>query len=685
MKLKRRLLTISILTVLLGSLVIAGWVFKIPVLKSVFPGYASMKLNTAICFVLSGVIFNLYLRNKYRAVYLTLSGVLIVFCIASIFQDISNYNLGIDEFWMSDNSISVPHNPHPGRMSTVTALCFSLLGLSFFFLSSKTLKTTGQYILHIVSLIAFIAIVGYLFDIPALYKLSFLSSMAVHTSLALFSFSVAVSLVNPYIGITGLFSRDKIGNRMARRMFPQLIIAVFVLGFLLLYSYRLRIVGVEFGIALYAVSFTLVGFYLIWDSALLLNKIDQQREKAERNLISINVNLEKMVSMRTVELSESTAKSRAAEANLRAVFDSASVSIIEADMDGVITNFNRGAELQLGYAAEEVVNKLRPPFFHLEKEITERGNELTKLFGREIKGNDVFIEYAKHGTHESKKWTYVRKDGSTFPVQLVVSPITDDQGIATGFLGVATDISDLENAKSDLEVLATRLQKQNNQLLNFARITSHNLRSPVSNLNTILYLYKESEGDEKETLFEHFEAVIHHLTETLDQLVDSLKIQEDPGRDSEWVNFEDIFNKTKQILAGAIIETQAIVTADFSSADKIEYPKSYLESIMLNLLSNAMKYRSPRRIPNIHFQTAYRNGETIMKVSDNGLGIDLKKHGNSLFGLNKTFHEHAEAKGVGLYITKKQIEAMGGYITAESEVEKGTTFNVFFNKNKKNA
>ncbi len=685
MKIKRRLFTISILTALLGFLVIAGWVFKIPVLESAFPGYVSMKLNTAICFIIAGFIFNLFLRNKYRIVYLTFSGILILVAVASIFEDISHYDLGIDEFWIRDNTFSIPGNPHPGRMSTTTAICFSLLGLSFFFLSSKTFKAIGQYLLQVVLLISFVAIVGYFFNVPTLYKLSFLSSMAVHTSIALFGFSIAVSLVNPQIGIIGLFSGDKFGNRMARRMFPQMITAVFVLGFLRIEAYKLHLVGVEFGIALYAISFTILGLYLIWDSALLLNKIDQQREKAERNLMSINANLENIVSRRTAELSESTLKSKVAEANLRAVFNSALVSIIEADMDGIITNFNRGAELQLGYKAEEVVNKQSPTFFHLEKEITERGDELTKRFGREIRGNDVFIEYAKHGTHESKKWTYLRKDGSMFPVQLVVSPITDDQGITTGFLGVATDISDLETAKSDLEVLATRLQKQNNQLLNFARITSHNLRSPVSNLNTILYLYKESEGDEKETLFEHFETVIHHLTETLDQLVDSLKIQEEPGRDSEWVNFEDIFNKTKQILAGAIIETHATVTADFSKADKIDYPKSYLESIMLNLLSNAMKYRSSKRIPAIHFQTEFKDGETIMKVNDNGLGIDMKKYGRSLFGLNNTFHDHAEAKGVGLYITKKQIEAMGGYISAESEVEKGTTFTVFFNKNKKNA
>jgi signal transduction histidine kinase len=176
----------------------------------------------------------------------------------------------------------------------------------------------------------------------------------------------------------------------------------------------------------------------------------------------------------------------------------------------------------------------------------------------------------------------------------------------------------------------------------------------------------------------HFETIVKHLTETLNELVDSLKMQEDKGKEREWLNFEDVFKKTNQIFIGTILESNAIVTADFSKADKIEYPRSYLESIMLNLLSNALKYRSPARAPEIHFLTEETSEGLTLKISDNGLGMDLKKYGGKLFGLNKTFHRHAEAKGIGLFMTKIQIEAMGGHISAESEVDKGTTFKVVF-------
>jgi len=101
---------------------------------------------------------------------------------------------------------------------------------------------------------------------------------------------------------------------------------------------------------------------------------------------------------------------------------------------------------------------------------------------------------------------------------------------------------------------------------------------------------------------------------------------------------------------------------------------------MLNLISNAIKYKSPERTPEIVIKSDYIDGETILTVQDNGLGIDLTRHAKNLFGLRKTFHRHAEAKGLGLFITKTQIEAMGGEIRAESAVDVGTTFTIIFNK-----
>ncbi len=240
---------------------------------------------------------------------------------------------------------------------------------------------------------------------------------------------------------------------------------------------------------------------------------------------------------------------------------------------------------------------------------------------------------------------------------------------------------EIEMAKLELEILANHLQKQNSKLLNFSHIASHNLRSPVSNLNSLLNFYKQSEDSEdKEILFSKFETVIHHLTSTLNDLTDALKIQEDLSKESELLIFDEILGKTIEVLAGQILETHTVVTHDFSKALNIECPKSYLESIMLNLLSNAIKYRSPDRTPEIHFQTEDMNDRLILTVCDNGLGIDLEKYSNKLFGLNNTFHKHAESKGVGLFITKTQVEAMGGSISAESEVGKGTKFSVILKK-----
>jgi signal transduction histidine kinase len=106
-----------------------------------------------------------------------------------------------------------------------------------------------------------------------------------------------------------------------------------------------------------------------------------------------------------------------------------------------------------------------------------------------------------------------------------------------------------------------------------------------------------------------------------------------------------------------------------------------MESIMLNLLSNSIRYSSPDRIAKIHFSTEINNNEVMFIAKDNGLGIDLQKHGHKLFGLNNTFHRHPDSKGVGLFMTKTQIEAIGGSITVESEVDKGTTFKIVLKKN----
>jgi len=221
------------------------------------------------------------------------------------------------------------------------------------------------------------------------------------------------------------------------------------------------------------------------------------------------------------------------------------------------------------------------------------------------------------------------------------------------------------------------LEKMNVQLADFAHITSHNLRAPVINLNSLSHFYREANDDiERNTLFEKFETVIQHLTGTLDTLVETLKIKHNVDVEIEVIDLNEIFEKTKEILSGIILETSATLKNDFSEVRTIEFNKVYLESIFLNLIDNSIKYRDQNRIPKLFVRSERYKGKTKLIFEDNGLGIDLKKHGHKLFGLNKTFHRHPEAKGVGLYMTKIQIESLGGTIEAKSQVGSGSIFTV---------
>ena len=221
------------------------------------------------------------------------------------------------------------------------------------------------------------------------------------------------------------------------------------------------------------------------------------------------------------------------------------------------------------------------------------------------------------------------------------------------------------------------LETANRRLSDFAYITSHNLRAPISNLNSLLFLINNANDEvEKNDLLTKFETVIQNLNVTMNTLVEALKTQNQEEYELEPIQLEDILNKTVENLSAKVLNTNAVIHHNFSELESVDYDKVYLESIFQNLIGNSLKYHSPERNPDIAILSKKINGKAQLIFQDNGLGIDLKRHGEKLFGLNKTFHRHPEAKGVGLFMTRTQIEALGGTITAESKVNQGTCFTV---------
>ena len=290
-------------------------------------------------------------------------------------------------------------------------------------------------------------------------------------------------------------------------------------------------------------------------------------------------------------------------------------------------------------------------------------------------------------THIMEK-RYIHKLGHTIWVNLNATVVRNNAGVPQFFVSHIQDISSLKIAQQSLERQnlrltsgAEHLTRKNKQLAEFSQIVSHNLRAPVSNINLLLQHYRNAETDkDKEEMVDLLTQSAHALSETLNELTEVIKVQQDKYIQKEDLQFEQVFEKVKQLHAAQINDLKATLRYDFSAAPRISYPRIYLESILMNLLNNALKYHTPGRPPVIDVRTYREGGHLILEFKDNGRGINLDKHSQNIFKLYKTFHKHPDAKGLGLYMTKNQVEAMGGKIFVESKEFEGTKFIVNFNQ-----
>lgn len=375
-------------------------------------------------------------------------------------------------------------------------------------------------------------------------------------------------------------------------------------------------------------------------------------------------------------------KLHAALDQLQAIFNSSTqVSIISTDVNGKILAFNKGAENLLGYSADEMVGKQSPAIIHNPREIEQRGKQLSEELGREVSGFDVFVEKAKTEMFDSREWTYLRKDGSTFPVQLVVTAMRDTAGVISGFLGVATDISKIKKVEEEMARVLAVTNDQNTRLMNFTHIVSHNLRSHSSNLTMILRLKKAETNPE---ILANLDSMLTEATENLEATIRHLNEVVAINRNIEEgfaeVNLHQYLEASLASVSGLFQSMNATVEVDVDSFLEVKAVPAYLESILLNLLTNAIKYSSRERKPMVEITSEMEDGFVTLSIKDNGRGIDLNRYGRKLFGMYKTFHGNADARGIGLFMTKNQVEAMGGKIEVKSKIDQGTTFTVYLLK-----
>ncbi|MCW3110474.1 MAG: Histidine kinase [Segetibacter sp.] len=237
----------------------------------------------------------------------------------------------------------------------------------------------------------------------------------------------------------------------------------------------------------------------------------------------------------------------------------------------------------------------------------------------------------------------------------------------------------LRKNAEEREILLLELTKSIKDLKQFTYITSHNFKAPLSNLIGLLNLIDDnSVGANNKVIIDMFKTATQQLNKTINDLVQILIIRNNVNLEVADINISNLLNEVYNSFQYEIKENNCTINTDLK-VDNILYHKSYLESILMNLVSNAIKYRSPLRPLQINITTAFNaEGEVFLTVQDNGSGIDLKRHQNSIFGLYQRFHSNPDGVGLGLFIVKSQITALGGSIKVASEVDKGTTFTITF-------
>lgn len=349
------------------------------------------------------------------------------------------------------------------------------------------------------------------------------------------------------------------------------------------------------------------------------------------------------------------------------IFLNTSIGIVICKLDGKIVKVNKGLAKILGYTISELKKLTYKDFTHPDDLQTS------------IKGiQELNLKKVKSFSTEKR---YIKKNGEIAYVFLVLSSILDRNKQPTQLLGQVIDLTDQYKSKQELTSYLNITKDQNQRLLNFAHIVSHNLKSHSGNLKMLLELinieYPELNENE---LIPLFSQAVDSLSDTVKHLNEVVMVHTSDKKSFQSLNLYKYISKTIESLSALIKLDDVGMHLEVDMNLNIKAIPAYLESVLLNLLSNAIKYKSPNRKLIIQILTFIDDEFVTLQVIDNGLGIDLNKHRSKIFGMYKTFHNHKESRGIGLFITKNQIEAMGGSIDVQSEVNKGSKFIIKFKK-----
>ena len=363
-------------------------------------------------------------------------------------------------------------------------------------------------------------------------------------------------------------------------------------------------------------------------------------------------------------LDKQTQKVLKKEKEFRAIFDQAPVGIAKIDTHtGKFITVNNEFSSITGYTREEL---LQIDFQHITHPDDLNAN---------LKDKDLLIKGIIKDLQFEKR--YINKSGSVVWINLYISILLKKEGVVRSHIAIIEDITHKKRAQEELKESFNLVSDQNKRLLNFSYIVSHNLRSHTSNIELIAELMETSKSkEEQDEMIQLLKKVSKSLDETMKNLNDVVNIRTNINLKTENLILYDYIEKTIKLFDCEILNTAAEIRNNVSKNITLDYNVAYLESILYNFISNAIRYKHPDRKPDISLD--FNVQKKALSIADNGIGIDLNRNKEELFGMYKTFNNNPDAKGIGLFLSKNQIDALGGSVDVQSELGKGSTFTIYF-------
>lgn len=625
----------------LGLLVLlAGWGLGVARSTTLIAGAAGMKANTALTLILEGVAL-MCLTSLRTAVQragqcLGIAGALIGGL--SGLQHIFGIDLGIDELLVADETPSA----FPGRMAPLTAANVVAMGLGLYAARLPRVWMSHAPVLF-VAFTSFVTLIGYGYGTSTLYSFGSYGTVSFHTALAFVILAVGVIAVRDHDGITGILRGPGPGGQLARRFILLALLLPPTLGWLRLIGQQAGLYDTPFGVALFAVTLTVILLVVTISSAAWLDRSDLQRQRMLHDLDSARRDaLER-------------------EINLAAVVDSSDDAIVGCSVTGTIRTWNGGAERLYGYTADEAIGQsiriLVPPELHSDLE-----RMMTACASGENIRNVQTVRLAKGGTHVD--------------VSISAAPIRSASGAVIGLSAIARDIREQLQILRKLELQTAELQRSNDELTQFAYVASHDLQEPLRMVASYTELLSSRYGDRLDDRGAKYMGYISEGALRMQRLIRELltfaRVGTRPNAHVP-VHLNEVMTNVLRDLKPRVQSTKAeIVVADLPTVfgDDLQ-----LGQVLQNLVGNAIKFHHADRPPRVKVE-AQRDGHMwCVSVEDNGIGIDMKFH-DRVFEIFRRLHDRDshEGTGVGLAIVKRIVERHGGRVWFESELGQHTTF-----------